>query len=93
MKLLDNVTDKFFDLPTKAIIGGSLAFVGLSIWGITYLGALSEAEFAEHQCVQTQEMRTVPALETGVSSNGSVVMVTGQRIEFKYNCNDEPRWK
>ncbi|AXC41440.1 hypothetical protein HOT62_gp110 [Salmonella phage S126] len=48
---------------------------------------------AKANCEQTQEMRVVSTIETGISSSGSVVTMPGQKIQFKYTCDDHPRWK
>lgn len=95
--ILDKITDTALDAsPLKAIAIVS----GIAIVLFTTLGSLAVSvenseieEMNKNNCVQTQEMRTVPTIETGISSSGSVVTMTGQKIQFKYTCDDETRWR
>lgn len=88
-----SLVDKMLDMsPVTLFSGVAVVCVGL-IGTAVYLDGQIQEEFEVHQCVKTQEIRVASSLETGISSNGSVVLVSGQKIEFKYNCNDYPRWK
>ncbi|CCI88457.1 hypothetical protein BN79_029 [Yersinia phage phiR2-01] len=93
MSIIDNLLD--MSMPKALLVLGvsTAAFVGAAGCLLSWDENVEAEEMAKANCVQTQEMRTVSTVETGISSNGSVFTMTGQKIQFKYICDDYPRWK
>lgn len=76
----------------KVVIGLSIATIALVVVQAHYK-AKNAQEMAAQNCVQTQEMRTVSTTLTSISTNGDMIFTPTQKIEFKYTCDDHPRWR
>ncbi|QIO00084.1 hypothetical protein ende_144 [Salmonella phage ende] len=92
-----SIFDKMLDMPMpKALLVmgvGSIIVIGTTGCLLSWISNIEAEEMAKANCEQTQEMRVVSTIETGISSSGSVVTMPGQKIQFKYTCDDHPRWK
>lgn len=76
----------------KVVVGLGIVATALVVVQ-AYYKAKDAQEMAAQNCVQTQEMRTVSTTLTSISTNGDMIITPAQKIEFKYTCNDYPRWR
>lgn len=86
------MSDFLIDNAGKIAIALSIVFVGLLVT-IGLLMSADNNEMKEQNCVQTQEMRVQSKINVGFSTDGSAIFSDGQKIEFKYTCDDHPRWR
>lgn len=92
-----SIFDKMLDMPMPRallVMGvGAAIVIGATGCLLSLVSNMEAEEMAKANCVQTQEIRVISTIETGISSNGSVVTMPGQKVQFKYICDDHPRWK